>query len=87
LSAEDRIMVCLLSSLLMAAIGGCWWPLEVAPDFMKQLALVVPNGWALAALHQLISFGAGIDAVVVPLLVLFAFGLAANLAAARFFRA
>ena len=72
--------------LLMAAIGGCWWPLEIAPDFMKTAAHFVPAGWALDALHQLISFGGGFDAIVVPVLVLIGFGTVATLAAAKFFR-
>lgn len=87
LTAEDRVVgICILASLLMAALGGCWWPLEVAPPALKTLALCLPTGWALQALHQLISFGSGIGAAVAPLAVLLAFGGTANLLAARFFR-
>lgn len=87
LAAEDRIIgVCVLASLLMAALGGCWWPLEIGPPLMKTVALVTPNGWAMQALHRLISFGYGFDAVLTPLAVLLAFGAGANLLAARFFR-
>ena len=86
-AAEDRVAgICVLASLLMAAIGGCWWPLEVAPPLLKTLALCLPTGWAMQALHQLISFGNGLSAVLVPLAVLLGFGAAANLLAARFFR-
>jgi ABC-type multidrug transport system permease subunit len=85
--SEDRIVgLCLLSSLLMAAIGGCWWPLEIGPPSLKTLALCTPTGWALQALHQLISFGSGFSAILLPLAVLLACGAAANLLAARFFR-
>jgi len=87
ISAEDRVIgICVLASLLMAALGGCWWPLEIGPPALKVIALCLPTGWALAALHQLISFGSGFGAVLVPLAVLFGFGAAANLLAARFFR-
>ena len=86
-AAEDRVIgICVLASLLMAALGGCWWPLEIGPPALKTIALCLPTGWALAALHQLISFGSGLDAVIVPLAVLFGFGAIANLLAARFFR-
>jgi ABC-type multidrug transport system permease subunit len=86
-AAEDRVVgICVLASLLMAALGGCWWPLEIGPPVMKTIALCTPNGWALQALHQLISFGSGFDAVLVPLAVLCVFGVVANLLAARFFR-
>ena len=86
-AAHDRVSgICVLASLLMAALGGCWWPLEIGPPVMKTISLCLPTGWALQALHQLISFGSGFDAVLLPLAVLVAFGAAANLLAARFFR-
>jgi ABC-type multidrug transport system permease subunit len=86
-AAEDRVIgICVLSSLLMAALGGCWWPLEIVPPALETLALCTPSGWAMQALHQLISFGSGIGAVAIPLAVLAGFGAAANLLAARFFR-
>jgi ABC-type multidrug transport system permease subunit len=84
---HDRVAgICVLASLLMAALGGCWWPLEIGPPVMKTISLCLPTGWALQALHQLISFGSGFDAVLKPIGVLLAFGAAANLLAARFFR-
>jgi ABC-type multidrug transport system permease subunit len=85
--AEDRVVgICVLASLLMAALGGCWWPLEIGPPTMKTIALCTPNGWALLALHQLISFGNGFSEVLLPLAVLCIFGAVANVLAARFFR-
>lgn len=86
-TSEDRVIgICVLSSLLMAALGGCWWPLEIGPPALKVIALCLPTGWALAALNQVISFGSGFAAVFEPLAVLLAFGTGANLLAARFFR-
>jgi ABC-2 type transport system permease protein len=86
-ASEDRVVgLCVLVSLLMGALGGCWWPLEIAPPALQIVALCLPTGWALKALHQLISFGSGLEAVVTPLLVLAAFGAAANLLASRYFR-
>lgn len=85
--AEDRVTgTCVLAGLLMGALGGCWWPLEIAPPALQNIALCLPTGWALKALHQLISFGSGFGAVLVPLAVLLVFGATANLLAARFFR-
>jgi ABC-2 type transport system permease protein len=86
-AAEDRVTgICVLAGLLMGALGGCWWPLEIAPPALQKIALCLPTGWALAALHQLISFGSGFSAIFLPLGVLAAFGGTANLLAARFFR-
>ncbi len=84
---EDKVIgICLAIALPAAALGGSWWPIEFGPKFLQQAAHFVPTGWALDALHQLITYGAGLDAIVTPLLVLGAFGLAANFLAARFFR-
>jgi ABC-2 type transport system permease protein len=86
-SAPDRVAgLCVLASLLMAALGGCWWPLEIVPPALRTVALFLPTGWALEGLHQVISFGNGFEAVLEPVAVLLAFGVAANLLAARYFR-
>jgi ABC-type multidrug transport system permease subunit len=86
-AAPDHVNgICVLASLLMAALGGCWWPLEIGPPVLKTVALCVPTGWALQALHQLISFGSDFSAVLTPLAVLLAFGAAANVLTARFFK-
>jgi ABC-type multidrug transport system permease subunit len=88
ITSEDRVTgLCVLASLLMAALGGCWWPLEIAPPALKTIALCLPTGWAMKALHQVISFGSGFGAILVPLAVLLGFGTVANCLAARFFRA
>jgi len=48
-----------LSTLLLAALGGCWWPIEITADWMQALAAWLPTGWTMDALHQLIHFGHG----------------------------
>jgi ABC-type multidrug transport system permease subunit len=84
---DDRIVgICVLSSITMAALGGCWWPLEVVPDKVHGLAHLVPPAWAMDALHQLISFGGSWPEIAPALLVLAAFAAVANALAIRFFR-
>jgi len=48
-----------IASNVLAALGGCWWPVEILPPWMQTLQLFTPTGWAMDALHKLISFGAG----------------------------
>ncbi len=55
----------------LAALGGCWWPIEVTPAWMQGLQNFLPTGWTMDALHKLISFQAG-AASVVPQVVLLA---------------
>jgi ABC-2 type transport system permease protein len=45
-----------LASNLLAALGGCWWPMEIAPGWMQDLARLLPTGWIMEALHALINF-------------------------------
>jgi ABC-2 type transport system permease protein len=54
-----------LCSLLLAPIGGCWWPLFIDPKWMQFLAKFTPHGWANEGFNKLMLFGAnGSDAVV-----------------------
>jgi ABC-type multidrug transport system permease subunit len=48
-----------LTANVLAALGGCWWPIEVTPAWMQNLQNFVPTGWTMDALHKLISFEAG----------------------------
>jgi ABC-2 type transport system permease protein len=60
---EKLVGVAVFSSLLMSALSGCWWPLEISPPWMQRLALALPSGIALRGLHLLISYGKGFGAV------------------------
>jgi len=53
---------------------------------MKTLGHLVPTGWAMDALHQLISFGGGLETVLPKLGVLALFAIVANIGAAKMFR-
>ena len=44
------------ATMTLAALGGCWWPIEVAPAWMQRLQMFTPTGWTMDALHKLISF-------------------------------
>ena len=84
---EDKIVgLCVLVTMVMAALGGCWWPLEITPDSVQRVAHLTPVAWALGALHQLISFGGGLREILLPLGVLATFAAVANFAAVKWFR-
>ncbi|HMB68810.1 MAG TPA: ABC transporter permease, partial [bacterium] len=57
-----------VSANVLGALGGCWWPIEIAPAWMQTLQLFLPTGWAMHALHRLIAFGSGPAGVVPHLL-------------------
>jgi ABC-type multidrug transport system permease subunit len=72
--------------MVMGALGGCWWPLEVVSDTMSTIGHFFPTAWTMDALHRLISFGGELSEITQELAVLAGFGVVANFGAARFFR-
>jgi ABC-type multidrug transport system permease subunit len=71
---------------LLAALGGCWWPAEVSPQWMQQAALFLPTGLTMDGLHRLMSFGEPASAVAPHLAALLAAALLVSWLAARAFR-
>ena len=63
-----------LASLVLAPIGGCWWPLFITPEWMQTLARVTPHGWANSAFNKLMLFGAAGGDVVLEMVALAGFG-------------
>ena len=61
---EEKLLgIAITAALSMAALSGCWWPLEITPIWMQRLANFLPSGLALKAFHQLISYKRGFDAI------------------------
>jgi ABC-type Na+ efflux pump permease subunit len=75
-----------VSSLVLAALGGCWWPIEITPDWMQSLAQALPTGWTMDALHQLIHFGNGPASALRSVLLLLVAALVLGSLAVRHFR-
>ena len=85
-SAEAASGMGIVLVLVMSALGGCWWPAEVAPDWLRLAGLAFPTAWTMRGLHELISWGGGLRDVLVPCGVLALFGLGAGLLATRLLR-
>jgi ABC-2 type transport system permease protein len=45
-------------AVLLSPLGGLWWPLEIVGPFMRQVAYLVPVGWAMEGVNALLAFGA-----------------------------
>ncbi len=57
-----------------AMLGGCYWPLEIVPRPMQIVGYITPHAWAMQGLTDLMARHQPVSAVLVPVLVLFAFG-------------
>jgi len=71
---------------LLGALGGCWWPAEVSPQWMQKFSLFLPTGLTMDGLHRLMSFGESASAVLPHIAALLIATLAAGWLAARAFR-
>lgn len=47
----------IMATMALASLGGCWWPVEITPPWMRQFSLLLPTGWAMDGLHRLLSYG------------------------------
>ena len=75
-----------LAANLLAALGGCWWPIEIAPEWMQAIQKAIPTGWTMNALHKLISFQAGAASAVPHVVLLAVAAVVFGVLAARRFR-
>lgn len=71
-------------SMVLAGFGGCWWPAELMPEWLQILARAFPTTWAMEGFHALLSFGRGLEGVLLPVVVLLGFGALFTTVAARF---
>ena len=77
--------VAILASLLMVMLGGAWVPAFVFPAWLQRVTLVIPVRWAVDGLDAMTWRGLGLDAAILPTLVLLGFSaLFGLLALARF---
>jgi ABC-2 type transport system permease protein len=77
--ARTREAVLPLGSIVivtMAAVGGCWWPIDLEPRWMRSLALGLPTTWAMAAYNDLMIRRQTFGAALQPTAVLLAHGAA-----------
>jgi ABC-2 type transport system permease protein len=73
-------------SNVLAGLGGCWWPIEITPMWAQKVALFLPTGWTMDALHKLINFGAAPSSVIPHIGVSLAAALVAGYVVSRRFR-
>jgi ABC-type Na+ efflux pump permease subunit len=76
--ARSRDAVLPLGSIAivtMAAVGGCWWPIDLEPRWMRAVALAFPTTWAMEAFNDLMIRWRGAEAALRPTAVLAAYGV------------
>jgi ABC-2 type transport system permease protein len=85
-SREQTLPLGLSFVMALSALGGCWWPQSMQPDWMSRLAPIVFTTWAMRGLNDLILRQGGLAAIVIPTAVLMAYGTATMLTGVHLFR-
>ncbi len=75
-----------VTALVLAPLGGCWWPLFILPKWLQNLAKISPHAWANTGFNKLMLFGAEFGAVVPEMLALIGFAVVFGLIAIWRFR-
>jgi ABC-2 type transport system permease protein len=56
--------ISILAGMIMALLGGCWYPLELFPPVIQNAAKILPTTWAMQGLLDLVLRGQGISAIL-----------------------
>lgn len=75
-----------LFSMLMAALGGAWWPLEITPPAYQAAVSILPSTWAMRGFTDVMLREQGVEGVLLETLVLSGFAVLFFLFGVRRFR-
>jgi ABC-2 type transport system permease protein len=74
-SQEQVITLSLIAMFLFAALGGAWFPLEVAGEAFATVGHIMPTAWAMDGFQNIVVRGLGLASVLLPAGILLAYGL------------
>ena len=74
-SRDSVLPIGAVAAMVMSALGGCWWPLEFEPGWMRAAALSVPTTWTMRAFNDLMIRGLAPGTALWPTTMAFVLGL------------
>ena len=63
----------IFATLILVMLGGAWVPSFVFPEWLQTVSLFVPTRWAVDGLDAMTWRGLGLDAALLPIVVMLAF--------------
>ena len=63
----------IMLGMVMALLGGCWYPIELFPEFVRNAVKVLPTTWAMQGLLDIVLRGQGLSGVLLEAGVLLGF--------------
>jgi len=73
---EDQVItLSLIAMFIFAALGGAWFPLEVAGKAFAAIGHMLPTAWAMDGFQNILMRGLGFQSVLMPAGILLAYAL------------
>ncbi len=72
-SIRSASSLAVITSLLLAPLGGCWWPSFLYPEWLQNMAKISPHAWATEGFNKLMVFGANFGDTVSSMVALLVF--------------
>jgi ABC-2 type transport system permease protein len=72
-SEGQALGLSILLGMLMALLGGCWYPLELFPEAVRTAVRILPTTWAMEGLLDLLGRGLGLLAILPNIAMLLGF--------------
>jgi ABC-2 type transport system permease protein len=85
-SPDQASGIGVLSALVMSALGGAWWPIEIVPSAIRWIAFVFPTGWAMDGMLKAMSLGQSVATLAPNALMLLLYGAVSIAVASRIFK-
>jgi ABC-2 type transport system permease protein len=73
---EQVIVLCLVAMFVFSALGGAWFPLDVAGRAFAAAGHLLPSAWAMDGFQNIVLRGLGFSSVLLPAGLLLAYTLA-----------
>jgi ABC-2 type transport system permease protein len=71
---EDQVItLSLIAMFIFAALGGAWFPLEVAGKAFATIGHLMPTAWAMDGFQNILMRGLGFGSVLIPAGILLAY--------------
>lgn len=88
-TAHDESQVILYAMIAMfalSALGGAWFQLEIAGTTFSTIGHFLPSAWAMDGFQNILIRGQGFQSIVLPLVIMFGYGLLFFIAGVMLFR-
>ncbi|MFZ0545443.1 MAG: ABC transporter permease [Candidatus Promineifilaceae bacterium] len=67
--------ISIMAGMVMALLGGCWFPLELFPESVRTVVRILPTTWAMEGLTDLVLRGKGLVDILPNAAVLIGFSV------------